>query len=46
MSTTIKAWYDSVLQQMAAESYLNQSTLFGGALDPMKVLMFGSNNHD
>lgn len=44
MNTTIQTWYDFVLQQMAAESYLNQSKDFGGALDMQYVLMYGSNN--
>lgn len=44
MNTTIKTWYDFVLQQMAAESYLSQASIFGGNLDLSKVLMFGSNN--
>ncbi|MDO8954662.1 MAG: hypothetical protein Q7V63_07425 [Gammaproteobacteria bacterium] len=44
MSTTIKTWYDFVLQQMAAESYLDKNVLFG---DQYKsVLMLGSNNPD
>lgn len=41
MSTNIRTWYDFVLQQMAAESYLDQSNLFGGTLNPLKVLMYG-----
>lgn len=46
MSTIIQTWYDFVLQQMAAESYLDKSKKFGGALDTDVVLMLGSNNPD
>lgn len=44
MSTTIKTWYDFVLQQMAAESYFHEADKFGGLLSQKQVLMFGSNN--
>ncbi len=44
MSTNIKKWYDFVLQQMAAESYLDQSKDFGGAKDISVMLMLGTNN--
>lgn len=44
MSTNIKTWYDFILQQMAAESYWDQSDKFGGNRTAADVLMFGSNN--
>ncbi len=44
MSTNIQAWYDFLLQQMATESYLDQSDLFNGTESAKNVLMFGSNN--
>ena len=44
MNTNIRTWYRAVLQQMAAEAYLDQSDLFGGANAAIDVLMFGSNN--
>ena len=42
MSRNIRVWYDLVLQQMAAESYLDKVGL--GNNTPIGVLMFG-NNH-
>lgn len=42
MSQNVKKWYDFVLQQMAAESYLDQIGKNGN--DLTKVLMLGSNN--
>lgn len=44
MSTNIKTWYDFILQQMAAESYLDQSVRFGGTRTVSDVVMLGSNN--
>ncbi len=47
MSSNIRTWYDFVLQQMAAEAYLDQSDLFdlfGGANAVIDVLMYGNNN--
>src|SRR5882672_10008703 len=42
MGTNIQTWYDFVLQQVAAESYLDQIGINGN--DATRVLMSGSNN--
>jgi hypothetical protein len=42
VSTNIRTWYDLVLQQMAAESYLEKIGV--GSNTAVSVLMFG-NNH-
>jgi Ca2+-binding RTX toxin-like protein len=42
MSKIIQSWYDFVLQQIAAESYLDQIGRNGN--DITRVLMYGSNN--
>ena len=44
MSSSVQPWYDFVLQQMVAESYIHHASEFGGALSIGDVLMFGSNN--
>jgi hypothetical protein len=41
MSTTIQTWYNFVLQQMAAESYLDQAATSPYGL--AGILQFGSN---
>jgi hypothetical protein len=42
VSTNIRNWYDFVLQQMAAESYLDQIGVANNT--ETSVLMFGNNN--
>jgi hypothetical protein len=44
MAAVAKNWLDFALQQMAAESYLDQSTQFGGSQSLASILKFGANN--
>lgn len=45
MSKTIQTWYNFVLQQMAAESYLNGWDSLSG-IDQQNRLLLGSNNYN